>query len=189
MKWTELRFKEQEEKDYLLFQQVVMSYRNTFAEVYKAETYGTIVDAAALNSTGGTMLIELKQRSAKALTYFDCFIESGKWHRMMTEWRERGLSPYYINFFGEEEHPVVYIWKLNDIRDNLRFYPNVEIKNADGNLECVDRIGLAWNQGLRLEWDDCRGKYVAVKKPSVEGSAPLYMDRNKFETILEKILK
>lgn len=157
MEYIHNRFKKQEKIDIERFVEFSKLFPKNYTITAETE-YGCIADVLSQNTTGGTILTELKERNFKATEYEDCFIEVSKWQNLIKLWRTKKIYPFYLNFFSDNKD--YYLWDLPTIK-KANFHPHVLIYNS----ELVDRIGLPWEAAYHIHWN---GKEYEINKPNKE---------------------
>lgn len=116
---------------------------NQFFPTGVAET----CDIKAFNITGGTSNVELKLRRKDAEEFGDCWIEKGKYERLMQRWDDGGCYPVYINFIGDASN--VHMWLLPEVaRKNI--HRNVTVTSQDGTSYTEDKYGLLWKDSYHF---------------------------------------
>ena len=83
-KWVPNKFVREENictRKFIKFSQLPKMQR--YFAVTAETKYGTICDTVNKNNTGGTVVVELKDRERNAVDYEDCYIETYKYNNLM----------------------------------------------------------------------------------------------------------
>lgn len=163
------QYQECEARDYRCFKEFrdASPIAATLFTDYYPTGVGDTFDIQAFNITGGTSNVELKMRREDAENFNDCWIERGKYERLMERWNEGGYFPIYINFIGGASN--IYMWLLPEVgRKNI--HRNVTVTSQDGTSYTEDKYGLLWKDAYHF----VEGELVA---------APEMMTRNKRKAV------
>ena len=168
------KYRTQEESDIKAFlkfaRQFVKNYVQTASTVY-----GSSVDVVSANLTGGTVLTELKERSAKRLGDPDIMIEPHKLDCLERYWKEKGMWTFYLNFYkGTELAYLFFIPGIIHLKDTFRFQKDMSITWDGINTKIEDRYFIPAEYGYKI--DLLNGEILSKPKEKAVVSAPRAYD-------------
>lgn len=164
------KYRAQEESDIKGFQKFAGLFDKNYFQT-ASTVYGSSVDVVSANATGGTVLTEIKERSASRLGDPDIMIEPHKLDCLERYWKEKGMWTFYLNLYkGTHIAYLFFIPGIAHLRKNFRFEKDMPLKWDKVNTKFEDRYFIPAEYGYKI--DLLNGKVLSEPENAASVSAP-----------------